>query len=216
MHTHRQTYTPLGIESEHHSLHLQRNHNGPSEICSLFLHPDYRRGGLGRLLSFSRFGLIKAFPRCPSKRRLISINPSSGDTVWSGPIADEAAIGATVARARKAQWDWSQTSLPRRASVLRAFAAGLEARRDGLAAELLSDDQSRYAYALPRLRAGIINWNQQLTGASSAAPFGGIGDSGNHRPSAYFAADYCPYPVISIEQAACRPPVQLPPPIPSL
>ena len=37
-----------------------------------------------------------------------------------------------------------------------------------------------------------------LTGASSAAPFGGVGASGNHRPSAYYAADYCAYPVASM------------------
>jgi succinylglutamic semialdehyde dehydrogenase len=39
-----------------------------------------------------------------------------------------------------------------------------------------------------------------LTGASSKAPFGGIGLSGNHRPSAYYAADYCAYPVSGLEQ----------------
>ena len=30
-------------------------------------------------------------------------------------------------------------------------------------------------------------------------PFGGLGASGNHRPSAYYAADYCAYPVGSFE-----------------
>jgi succinylglutamic semialdehyde dehydrogenase len=74
--------------------------------------------------------------------------------------------------------------------------------RYGLAAGVLSDDESRYRHTWPRLRAGIINWNTPLTGASSAAPFGGIGDSGNLRPSAYFAADYCAYPVASIENPA--------------
>ena len=32
-------------------------------------------------------------------------------------------------------------------------------------------------------------------------PFGGLGDSGNHRPSAWYAADYCAYPVASFEAA---------------
>ena len=76
--------------------------------------------------------------------------------------------------------------------------------RYGLASGLLSDDRSRYDYAYPRLKAGIINWNTQLTGASSAAPFGGIKDSGNNRPSAFFAADYCSYPVASIESPVCE------------
>ncbi len=69
----------------------------------------------------------------------------------------------------------------------------------GLAAGLLSDNEQAYEYFYPRIKAGIVNWNQQLTGAASTAPFGGPGWSGNHRPSAYYAADYCAWPVASIE-----------------
>ena len=71
--------------------------------------------------------------------------------------------------------------------------------RFGLSAGILSDDKSEYQWFLRHSRAGIINWNRQTTGASSAAPFGGTGASGNHRASAYYAADYCAYPVSSIE-----------------
>ncbi|WP_018693911.1 succinylglutamate-semialdehyde dehydrogenase [Algicola sagamiensis] len=69
----------------------------------------------------------------------------------------------------------------------------------GLSAGLLSDDQALYDHFFKRIRAGIVNWNRPITGASSAAPFGGIGASGNHRASAYYAADYCAYPVASVE-----------------
>ena len=54
------------------------------------------------------------------------------------------------------------------------------------------------------MRAGIINWNRPTNGASSAAPFGGVGLSGNHRPAAYYAADYCAYPVASTEMEQPR------------
>ncbi len=81
----------------------------------------------------------------------------------------------------------------------------------GLAAGLISDDASLYARFHAEVRAGLINWNQPLTGASSGAPFGGVGRSGNHRPSAYLAADYCSYPVASIEAPALKLPAQLPP-----
>ncbi|MFB1080099.1 N-succinylglutamate 5-semialdehyde dehydrogenase, partial [Photobacterium damselae subsp. damselae] len=47
--------------------------------------------------------------------------------------------------------------------------------------------------------AGIVNRNRPLTGASGSAPFGGLGASGNLRPSAYYAADYCAYPMASVE-----------------
>ncbi|MEP0355346.1 MAG: succinylglutamate-semialdehyde dehydrogenase [Paraglaciecola sp.] len=69
----------------------------------------------------------------------------------------------------------------------------------GLSAGLLADNEDDYQYFYQRIRAGIVNWNRPITGASGAAPFGGIGDSGNHRASAYYAADYCAYPVASVE-----------------
>lgn len=69
----------------------------------------------------------------------------------------------------------------------------------GLSAGLLADNQADYEHFYQRIRAGIVNWNRPITGASGAAPFGGIGDSGNHRASAYYAADYCAFPVASVE-----------------
>jgi len=74
------------------------------------------------------------------------------------------------------------------------------ATRYGLAAGLLSDRLECYEQFRSEVRAGLINWNTPLTGASSSAPFGGVGLSGNYRPSAYFAADYCAYPIGSLEK----------------
>ena len=71
--------------------------------------------------------------------------------------------------------------------------------RFGLAAGIITDDKGVYEYFYQKSRAGIVNWNQPLTGASGAAPFGGPGESGNLRPSAYYAADYCVFPVASLE-----------------
>lgn len=47
----------------------------------------------------------------------------------------------------------------------------------GLAAGLLSDSEARYQQFWLESRAGIVNWNKQLTGAASTAPFGGVGAS---------------------------------------
>ncbi|MDG2522853.1 succinylglutamate-semialdehyde dehydrogenase [Caulobacter segnis] len=71
--------------------------------------------------------------------------------------------------------------------------------RYGLSAGLISDDPARWEHFQKRIRAGVANWNRPTTGAAGAAPFGGLGASGNHRPSAYYAADYCAYPVASFE-----------------
>lgn len=81
----------------------------------------------------------------------------------------------------------------------------------GLAAGLLSDDEALWKKFQLRARAGIVNWNRPTTGAASTAPFGGIGKSGNHRPSAYYAADYCAYPVASMENSTLEMPKQLSP-----
>ena len=83
--------------------------------------------------------------------------------------------------------------------------------RFGLSAGLLDDSRDTYEYFLPRVRAGIINWNKQITGASGASPFGGVGASGNHRASAFYAADYCAYPVASVESASLQAPASLSP-----
>ena len=69
----------------------------------------------------------------------------------------------------------------------------------GLSAGLLADDPTLWDTFYAHIRAGIVNWNRPITGASGAAPFGGIGESGNHRASAFYAADYCAYPVASVE-----------------
>ncbi|QGZ40066.1 succinylglutamic semialdehyde dehydrogenase [Pseudoduganella flava] len=81
----------------------------------------------------------------------------------------------------------------------------------GLAAGLLSNDESLWKTFQLRARAGIVNWNRPTTGAASTAPFGGVGKSGNHRPSAYYAADYCAYPVASIENSELALPAKLSP-----
>jgi len=84
--------------------------------------------------------------------------------------------------------------------------------RYGLAAGLLSDDRGCYEHFLHNIQAGIVNWNSPTTGASGKLPFGGVGASGNHRPSGYFASDYCSYPIASVEKN----PLQLLPASPGL
>ena len=71
--------------------------------------------------------------------------------------------------------------------------------RFGLAASLVGGSPEMYDKFWASVRAGVINWNKPTNGAPSSAPFGGIGLSGNHRPSAFYAADYCAYPVTSSE-----------------
>ncbi len=66
--------------------------------------------------------------------------------------------------------------------------------RFGLAGGLISEDAKLWEKAGLRMKAGILNWNKPTTGAASSLPFGGPGLSGNFRPGAYYAADYCAWP----------------------
>ena len=85
-----------------------------------------------------------------------------------------------------------------------AAIAEANATRYGLAASLVGGSPELYDRFWANVRAGVINWNKPTNGAPSNAPFGGVGLSGNHRPSAYYAADYCAYPVTSSEAEQAR------------
>lgn len=69
----------------------------------------------------------------------------------------------------------------------------------GLVMALFSKDKALYEKALVEARVGLLNWNRTTNGASSRLPFGGMGKSGNDRPSAHFAVQYCTVPVASLE-----------------
>jgi succinylglutamic semialdehyde dehydrogenase len=85
-----------------------------------------------------------------------------------------------------------------------AALAEANSTRYGLAASLVGGSPELYDRFWANIRAGVINWNKPTNGAPSNAPFGGLGLSGNHRPSAFYAADYCAYPVTSSEAEAAR------------
>ena len=76
---------------------------------------------------------------------------------------------------------------------------------------LISPHREKFDQLLLEARAGIVNWNKPLTGAASTAPFGGVGASGNHRASAWYAADYCAWPMASLETPALTLPETLNP-----
>jgi succinylglutamic semialdehyde dehydrogenase len=113
------------------------------------------------------------------------VSPGIIELTHAAAIPDEEHFGPMLAVYRVKDFD---------AAIARANATSF-----GLSAGVLSDDARKWEKFLALSRAGIVNWNRQTTGASSAAPFGGVGNSGNHRPSAYYAADYCAYPVASME-----------------
>ncbi len=89
--------------------------------------------------------------------------------------------------------------------------AGANRTAYGLSAGLLADDPALWEEFNIGIRAGVVNWNRPTNGASSGAPFGGVGRSGNHRPSAYYAADYTAWPMASVESETLTLPANLSP-----
>ena len=69
----------------------------------------------------------------------------------------------------------------------------------GLVMSIFTKDEALYKKALMEAKVGLLNWNRTTNGASSRMPFGGRGKSGNDRPSAHFAVNYCTVPVASLE-----------------
>ena len=119
------------------------------------------------------------------------VTPGIVDVTRADTVPDEEHFGPMLKVWRVADFD---------AAIARA-----NATKFGLSAGILTDDKSKWEKFLALSRAGVVNWNRQTTGASGAAPFGGIGASGNHRPAGYYAADYCAYPVASMEGDALLP-----------
>ena len=112
------------------------------------------------------------------------LTPSIVDTTGLAPSDDEL-FGPFLQLVRVANFD--------------AAIDAANATRFGLSAALIGGDRALYDRFWAASRAGVVNWNRPTNGAASNAPFGGIGLSGNHRPSAYYAADYCAWPVASVE-----------------
>jgi succinylglutamic semialdehyde dehydrogenase len=136
--------------------------------------------------------------------RMRQLDPNAGfvtagivDVTDATGIPDEEWFGPLLQIVRVADFD--------------AAIAAANATEYGLAAALLSPSEDLWKRFAIKARAGVVNWNRPTTGAASSAPFGGVGKSGNHRPSAYYAADYCAYPVASIETSELDMPAKLSP-----
>ena len=130
--------------------------------------------------------VIRPLTRARADRPFLA--PALFDVTGVAGVADAELFGPVLQMTRVADWD--------------AAIAAANATRFGLAAGLIGGDAALYDRFWAASRAGVVNWNRPTNGAASNAPFGGIGLSGNHRPSAYYAADYAAWPVASLEADA--------------
>lgn len=130
--------------------------------------------------------IVRPLTRRDPERPFLS--PALYDVTGVSGLPDTELFGPLLQLTRVPDWD--------------AAIAAANATRFGLAASLIGGDAALYDRFWAASRAGVVNWNRPTNGAASNAPFGGIGLSGNHRPSAYYAADYAAWPVASLEADA--------------
>ncbi len=72
----------------------------------------------------------------------------------------------------------------------------------GLVMSVFTQSRQLFDQALIEAQVGQVNWNRTTNGASSKLPFGGMNKSGNDRPSAHYAVQYCTVPVSSLEDSS--------------
>ncbi len=65
----------------------------------------------------------------------------------------------------------------------------------GLAAAVYTSSADRFEAFADELEVGVVHWNRSSAGASGRLPFGGVKDSGNHRPAGILAGLQCASPV---------------------
>jgi succinylglutamic semialdehyde dehydrogenase len=81
----------------------------------------------------------------------------------------------------------------------------------GLVTSIFTKQKDLYDKLNQQARVGLVNWNRGTIGASSKLPFGGMDKSGNDRPSAHFAVQYCTVPVANLEDPTPFDATKLPP-----
>lgn len=69
----------------------------------------------------------------------------------------------------------------------------------GLAASVFTRDPSIYKLCLRDIESGLLNLNRSTVGATARLPFGGVKNSGNHKPAAVSMVDHCVHAVASLE-----------------
>lgn len=114
------------------------------------------------------------------------VSPAIWDVTGLPPMPDEELFGPLL--------------LIRYSASFEEALAEANRTRYGLVAGLLSPSREAWERFSRTVRAGVLNWNTPTNFATGAAPFGGFGLSGNHRPSAFFAIDSCVRPIACTEQ----------------
>lgn len=144
--------------------------------------------------TYQRLLLLGCVPVVPFQVEVASAN------LICPAILDASSLDATATGAMgELEWFGPLLVIQRVKSFEEAIRAAAQTPY-GLAASLLGGSREMFELFVRDVRAGVVNWNGSTTGAAGLMPFGGLGDSGNHRPVGFYAVDACCDPVASIER----------------
>jgi arginine N-succinyltransferase len=82
----------LDVFTRMETLYLSNDLTGSTELCSLFLHPDYRTGNNGKLLSKSRFLFIAQFPHLFTEKLIAEMRGYQEEGAFERTRREHAAI----------------------------------------------------------------------------------------------------------------------------
>jgi succinylglutamic semialdehyde dehydrogenase len=196
----RRLILPQGAEGDRHLAALQAllprlRVGAPSEVPEPFLGPVISPAAADRMLE-AQAAMEKAGGRILMPMRKVA---RGALTEKNSPFLTPGLVDMSEAREKPDEEFFGPLLQVIRVGSFDAALEEANRTRYGLAAGLVSDKRALWEIFRERIRAGVVNWNRQTTGASGKLPFGGVGDSGNHRPSAFYAADYCAFPMASLE-----------------
>jgi succinylglutamic semialdehyde dehydrogenase len=169
----------------------------PAPFIGPVVSKDAARRLLGEQSALIQRGGVPIVEMAPTGDGLPYLQPGLIDMTSAKDVPDEEIFGPLL-------------QVQRIGSFEEALAVA-NSSRFALAAGIVCRERERFDEFAANTRTGIVNWNQQLTGASGLAPFGGLGESGNHRPSGFMAVDYCSDAVGSLQSPSASLPEQLPP-----
>lgn len=170
----------------------------PEQRAPVFMGPIIRAGARDESLGFQS-AIARAGGQVVLEARAME-HPSRGYYITPGLVRVPRFSLAQDA-GRDAGCDVENFGPVLRVSTCRGLDDALDqanATRYGLAASIFTRDAAASERFLRECRAGCVNVNTGTAGASSKLPFGGLGQSGNHRPAGSFSLDYCAYPVASM------------------
>ena len=169
-----------------------------------FMGPLVEQGAVDRYMKFLGIAVREG---CEMVMRGKSLEPGGPDKVQGCYVTPSICVvkDSSVEAARKSVYQQTEMFAPNVAIIpfdeLDEAVALANVTQYGLVASVFTREKASYEKCLDDLQMGLVNWNKSTVGASSRLPFGGLKKSGNHFPTAVQAAQYCTYPVASLEVA---------------